>query len=170
MKKSKPPSAKYLVRAQALAEAIDIGMPLFRPMTEAERETIRNPASDEEQIASYRAFCLDIRQKVLSPEPPFAALRSLAYLEEAFFTSWNEGVGEHVEQFWQLIAERGLPFERRDVIREILTRGRIRNDIEFQAVTDAIIVLRHIGKISDEEAAQLSDMLEAFERRALRRR
>jgi hypothetical protein len=169
MKKPKPPGAKYMARAQALAEAIDIGMPLFRPMTEAERETVLNPASNEAQIASNRAFCLDIRQKALSPEPPFATLRSLAYLEEAFFTAWNEGLGEHVEQFWQRIAERGLPFERRDLIREILTRRRIRNDIEYQAVTDALVVLQHIGKITDREVAQLAEMLEAFEKRAPRR-
>lgn len=109
------------------------------------------------------------RRQALEPKLAFAKLRSLAYLEEAVLTRWNEHSGPNVERFWQLAKEQGLPFERRDIIREILDRGHIRNDIEFEAATDALMILRDIGKISDEEAQKLKDMIGAFEDRGQRR-
>jgi hypothetical protein len=183
------PSAKYLARARALAEAIDIAIQVKLPHAaglRAELEALsvdelykafgvwssihmhRRPTKEEEDRYDLSAY-LWRKKSALEPKPQFATLRSLAYDEEDIFTEFNEGVGPNVERFWQLIKERGLPFERRDKIREILTRGRIRNDIEYQAVTDAIVILQQIGKISGEEAQQLSDMLGAFENRARRR-
>ena len=43
-------------------------------------------------------------------DPVNADPRGLAQLENIFFTEWNEGSGEHVERFWQLVAERGSAF------------------------------------------------------------
>ena len=60
-------------------------------------------------------------------------------------------------QVTQLIARR---------LRELNVYCEIR---PYQAVTDALVVLQHIGKITDREVAQLAEMLEAFEKRAPRR-
>jgi hypothetical protein len=145
------PSAEYMARARALAQAVDIAG--------AVRATVQGE-SQEDALAFERLL---VKDKALTPEPPFASLESLAYLEDAFFTYWNEASGEHIERFWQLVAERGLPFQRRDVVREVLNRGRIKDDIEYQHVTDGVVILRQSGRISREEADRLSMMLKQFE-------
>jgi hypothetical protein len=182
------PSAKYLARAHALAEAIDIAIQIRLPNSAALRIKLEALSVDDlfKEFGLYSAILKDRRpteeeenryrlsnylwtkKSVLGPEPPFSNLRSLAYHEEAILTEWNEGIGPAVERFWQLIAERGSRFERRDMIRDILSRGRIRNDIEYHAVTDGIVILEQIGKISSDEVQKLSDMLAAFEKRARR--
>jgi hypothetical protein len=183
------PSAKYLARAVALAEAIDIAVEVqlrHAAALRAELEALsvselyaafeawtrinnqRKPTKVEED-RYYLSMYLWTKKSALEPEPPFANLGSLVYHEENVFTHWNEGVGLDVDRFWQLIAERGLPFERKDKIREVLDRGKIQNDVEYHAVTDAIVILRQTGKITDEEAQRLSDILAAFEKRGQRR-
>ncbi len=169
MKQTKQPGAKYLARAQALAAAIDIGLSLYCPMEEPGGDRLYSLPLPEEQIASHRASYLELKQKALSPEPPFANLRSLAYLENAFFTEWNEGAGQYVERFWQLAAERGLPFERKDVVRQVLDRGRISNEAEYHTIVDSLVVLEQIGKITPDEAGRLSKIIGSFEKRGARR-
>jgi hypothetical protein len=151
--KPKRPSPKYLARARAFAEAVDIGVELRAAHEEGE-------GSDATQELLWK-------EQALAPEPPFANLRSLAYLEDAFFTYWNETSGEHIERFWQRVTERGLPFQRRDVVGEILSRGRINNDIEYQTVTDSIVIQQQMGRISPAEEDRLSSMLGQFEKRSV---
>lgn len=153
----KGPSAKYLARAGALAEAIDLSLEMYTAL----------PARERDAMASHARDC---KTRALGPEPPFANLRSLAYLEDAFLTYWNEASGEHVERFWHLVEERGLPFQRKDVVRAVLSRGRINNDIEYQTITDSIAIQQQIGKISRAEADRLSQMLGLFEKRSVARR
>lgn len=155
--KPRGPSAKYLARARALADAIDLSIGLCAALPAHERDAMVKHA-------------LDCKKRALEPEPPFANPRSLAYLEDAFLTYWNEASGEHIERFWQLVAERRRPFQRKDVIREVLSRGRINNDIEYQTVTDSVVIQQQIGKISRAEADRLSKMLARFEARAAARR
>ena len=100
---------------------------------------------------------------------PYAP-RGLAQLEDIFFGPWNEGSGEDVERFWQLVAERGLPFERKDIVRDALNRGRINNEMEYQTITDSIVIQQQMGKISAAEAQRLDKMLAQFGERANRRR
>jgi hypothetical protein len=154
---TKGPSAKYLARARALAEAIDLGIDLYAALP-AEEGTSLSKASLEQKAMA------------LSPEPAFANLRSLAYLEEAFFTYWNEAGGQHIDRFWQLVAERKLPFQRKDIVREVLRRGRIDSDIEYQATSDSIVIQQQTGKILPAEADRLSNMLARFDKGRAKRR
>ena len=155
--KPKGPSAKYLVRTRALAEAMDLAIGLYAA----------SPAHERDSMVE---FALERKKMVLAPEPPFANLRSLAYLEDEFLTYWNEASGEHVERFWQLVAERGLPFQRKDVVRTVLCRGRINSDSEYQTITDSLVIQQQIGTISRTEADRLSKMLGQFEQRSAARR
>ena len=149
----KGPSAKYLARARAFAQAVDLGIELYATLPAHERDAMERGS-------------LEWKKMALAPEPPFASLQSLAYLEDAFFTYWNEASGEHIERFWQRVTAGGLPFERKDVVRDVLSRGRIRNDIEYQTITDSIVIHQQMGKISRAEADRLSEMLGQFEKRA----
>lgn len=153
----KGPSAKYVARARALTEAMDLAVELYAALPAYERD-------------SMVGFARERKAMVLTPEPPFANLRSLAYLEDEFFTYWNEAGGEHVERFWQLVVERSLPFQRKDVVRTVLTRGRINSDSEYQTITDSLVIQQEIGTISPVEADRLSRMLGQFEKRSVARR
>ena len=132
--KRKEPSAEYMARARTLAEAVDIAVKIA---------ATRRDEFAADAIAFWRAH---VKEKALAPEPPFANLESLADLEDALFTYWNEAEGEHVERFWQLVAKSGLPFQRTDVVREVLKRGHIRDDVERLHVTDGLVILRQTGK------------------------
>jgi hypothetical protein len=162
---SRPPSAKYTARAQAFAEAIDIGISLFVPMSEGERRNLASPPSPEEEIAQMTTEWSRYKADALTPEPAFATVRSLAYLEEAYLTYWNEAAGGHVERFWQAVAERALPYKRRDILREVLNRGRIGSEAEYETVTDSLAVQQQLGMISAEEAIKLNEFLGQYEER-----
>jgi hypothetical protein len=151
--KSNEPTAEYMTRARALAEAVDIAVKIA---------VVRPGELTGDEIEFWRVH---VKKKALAPEPPFANFESLAYLEETFFTYWNEAEGEHVERFWRLLAERGLPFRRRDVVREVLERGNIRDYLERQHVIDGLVILQQTGKISRQEADRLSLMLKQFDER-----
>lgn len=153
----KGPSAKYSARAHALAETMDLAVELYAALPAHQRD-------------SMVEFTLERKKMVLAPEPPFATLRSLAYLEDEFFAYWNEARGEHVERFWQLMAERGLPFRRKDVVRAVLNRGRINSDSEYQTITDSLVIQQQIGTLSRAEVDRLSKMLGQFEQRSAQRR
>jgi hypothetical protein len=151
-------SAKYLARASAFAKAIDLAVKIRSSQ----------PWEDRRAVEHY-LWC---KERVVPPyaDPVNANLRGLAQLENIFFTEWNEGSGEDVECFWQLVAECGLPFERRDFMRDILKRGHINNEIEYQTITDSMVIQAQMGKISAAEMERLGKMLGQFEARANRRR
>lgn len=155
--KPKRPSAQYMTRARALAEAIDIGVKLSASLPRDERDAMVKGS-------------LEWKRMALEPRPGFASTRSLAFLEQAFFTYWNEASGKQIERFWQLVGERGLPFQRKDAIHEILHRGRIKNELDYELVTDAMVIQRQMGRISQAEEDELSGMLGDFEKRATTRR
>lgn len=153
-----PKSAKYLARARAFAEAVDLAVAIRAA-----------PPWEDQGLVEHYYWC---KERALPPyaDPVNANLRGLAELENIFFTEWNEGSGEHVERFWQLVAERGLPFERKDIVRDVLNRGRITNVMEHQTIADSIVIQRQMGKISVAEAEKLAKMLGQFEERTNRRR
>jgi hypothetical protein len=63
-----------------------------------------------------------------------------------------------------------LPFERHDVIREVLERGRIRTRGEYDNVTDGLVVLEQEGRITPAEQQKLEGMLDSYEARQGSRR
>jgi len=151
-------SAKYLARASALAKAIDLAVALRS-----------SPPWEDRGAMEHYLWC---KERVVPPyvDPVNANIRGLAQLEDIFFTEWNEGSGEDIERFWQLVAECGLPFERKDRVRDVLNRGHITNEIEYQTIKDSIVIQQQMGKISATEAERLDKMLGQFEQRANRRR
>lgn len=153
----KPKSAKYLARAQAFAEAVDVAVEI--------RTT--PPWEDRGAVEHYKW----LKARAVPPyaDPVCANLRGLTQLESIFLTEWNEGSGEDVELFWKRVAERGLPFQRRDVVREVLARGRINSETEYQTITDGIVIQQQMGRISATEADKLGRMLGQFEQRASKR-
>lgn len=156
--RARKPSTKYIAGATALARAIEIGMPLYENSGVEER-----PGDTLKMMMSWRDMAL-------KPRPAFANLKSLAYLESAYFTYWNEAPFEaHVKVFWERVANEGLPFKRKDVVRELLERGRIRSDLEYEYANDLIPGQRQLGMLTDDEEIRIAEMIEAYGNRAASR-
>ena len=101
--------------------------------------------------------------RILEAEPKFRTLTSLKYDIEAVFTFFQEGTGETVEYFWRRLKECGLDYKRENKLEKILKRGKIRGRIEYDYVTDMIVVAEQVGLTTKTETAKLSDMLRAYE-------
>jgi hypothetical protein len=93
-------------------------------------------------------------------------MASLGQLESAFFTSWNEDSGRHVDEFWRLIAANELPYTRKDVIGTVLARGVIRTRAEYDVIVDSLVVAQQDGRISVDQASRLSEMIGRYEQSA----
>lgn len=132
------PSAAYVARVKALAAAVEIAVAV-------------GPRS-------IRRFHEAIRGDVLYPRPQYATVASLAQTESEFFVYWNEGSGPHVEKFWREVARQKLPFRRRDVLAEVLAKGRITNRGDYDIVTD----LLGDERLTDAQRARLDRMLGAY--------
>lgn len=153
------PSSQYMRRARAYADAVDLGIAVL--------DSHAGEVPDM-QDGRVRQTWLEWQEMALNPAPQHATVRGLASLEEAYFTYWQEAQGAHVERFWSLVAERGLPFRRHDHVRNVLQRGRIQSRAEYDAVTDAIVIHQQLGIITAEEATDLGGMLGRFEARRKR--
>jgi hypothetical protein len=103
--------------------------------------------------------------RIIEAEPKFKTLASLKYDIKAVFTYFQEGAGETVEYFWRKISEAELNYKREHQLEKILNRGKIRGRIEFEYVTDMIVVAEQVGMTSKEETLKLSDMLGEYESR-----
>jgi hypothetical protein len=147
------PTAKYTARANALVEAMDIALALalHGAMPRAHRK-------------AYATHVGLLERMALSPAPRFATLASLAHLEADFFTYWNEATGKHVEKFWREVGKRGLPFERTNVVGDVLARARINTRLEYDVVLDALSTKLPVGK-----QRTLTKLVGDFEKRAGRR-
>lgn len=75
-------------------------------------------------------------------EPP-----GLAQPEKPSLAQCSEGSGEDIERLWQLAAECGLPFERKGIVHDVLTRGHINDEIENRMMLDEIVIQAQMGKI-----------------------
>lgn len=112
------------------------------------------------------AFGRETKELALAPPPGVPrVIAGLKQLEADFLTYWNEASGEHADEFWRRVAAAGLPFVRRDLVREALNRGRIRSLEEYEAIVDGLVVLEQLGKVTPAETEALGEMIARYERR-----
>lgn len=88
----------------------------------------------------------------------------LESIEANLLTAWNEVPLEDSAVFWRKVAEKGLPFKRRDRMKEILVAGRIKNHTEYDMVVDTVDDAVKSGRITQSDAAKLNAMLRQFEK------
>ena len=88
---------------------------------------------------------------------------NLRYIEEMNLAYFQEGHGEVVELFWQKVKKQNLPFQRVNKMAKILKRGRIKDEYEYDFVTDVIVPYIQEGMITAEEEIKLKEMLGKFE-------
>jgi len=106
-----------------------------------------------------------MKQLAENPQKETANFRSLAYIEEAILTYWMEGYGTDFDAFWSEISTRGLGYKRKNILRDVLQRKRIKNDMELNIVIDSLIPAQQEGKITSDEALALSQYISDFEKK-----
>lgn len=104
-----------------------------------------------------------IRNLVQHPEPQHANLKSLQSLENDFLTWWNEGYGPEVELFWMEIKKAGFDYERKDILKDVLKRKKIKNREEYDLITDVLTAAKQNGRINNDEFFELSKLIGEFE-------
>src|SRR5829696_5669155 len=127
----------YQERADRLAKTINIA------------ETIlKSSDSHSDDMRSHMLqWGQQIRDMALNPEPQFKRVASIKYLENDFLTYWNEASGPDVERFWLTVGNSSIDFERKDILKAILKRRRIKDIHEYDYVVDSIVVAEQLEKI-----------------------
>jgi hypothetical protein len=146
---------KYDEEASKLAKAIDIAIEAAEKyVPEKEDKT-----TQEYFIKAYKMF----KEDLLQSRKEYKNLTSLKYRITEVFTYFQEGRGETVEYFWKRLKEENLDYKRVNRLAQVLKRGKIRNDAEFDYVTDTLVPLQQEGTINEQEAERLSQMLYNYE-------
>jgi hypothetical protein len=148
---TRKPSAECEEKARQLLQAITIHEDVViesRAHTAAQKKLIRDGLARE-------------RDRIVSGDSK--TLATLHFVEATVLRSFNESSGPDTEKFWERVANAGLAFHRRDVVREILDRNRIKDRIEYDAVIDTADLLTDAGKITAAEAKQLRQLVERYE-------
>ena len=143
----------YQERADRLAKAVDIAVKIIN---ESKR-------FDNASKIPMINLCNQIKQMALNPEPQFKKVASIKYLENDFLTFWNESTDKEVDTFWIELYKNGIDFERKDTIKTVLKRGKIKDIHEYDNIVDNIVVAEQIGRINKEQAIELSQMIGDFE-------
>ncbi|MGW5366474.1 hypothetical protein [Actinopolymorpha pittospori] len=157
----KPPSAAYRRRRDLFVQAIEIAIELRDEIPDS--ETMIKFANELKDMA-FGKYPPEVA--TVSPDPPRLTVAGLRYLEEAFFTYWYEATGPHIDHFWRLVAERDLPYQRKDHIAAVLARGRIRTGPEYDAVIDNLVVLQQLGRLTPADADKLVRAIDKYEGRS----
>ena len=145
----------YKTESEALAKAIDIAIECV--------EKVWPTGYKERDKNHFVTVYLDFKKKCLHPEPQFQNLQSLKSLENDVFIYFQEGKDETIELFWKRLKAEGLAYKRKNPLIAILKRKKIKNQYEFDYVTDTIVTLQQEGTITESQANELKSMLGDFE-------
>jgi len=116
-------------------------------------------SADQKEIALGG---LEQMRRLAAAASPSTA-KGLADIEAAVVQPWNEEAGADAEKFWEAAREAGLDYVRRDVLRDVLKRKRIKDRLEFEVVVDTVDAREESGEISAGEARDLRKMAAMFE-------
>lgn len=145
----------YQDRAERLAKIVDIAESVIKGS---------DILSDDTKSGKLQ-WGRQIKEMALNPEPQFKRVASIKYLEDDFLTYWNEASGPDVEKFWSTLNNGGIDFERKDIIKAILKRGKIKDIYEYDYVIDNIVVAEQLGRINNGQVDELNRFLGEFEQK-----
>lgn len=145
----------YTEEVEKLCKAIDISIESYKkyPPNGWTPEIIETVTSNLEKDKNRR---LEATQKLKT-------MTSLQYDVETVFTYFQEGSGEAVEYFWAEIKKAKLDYKRENKLEKILNRGNIKGNIEYNYVTDMLVVAEQVGLTTKAHTKKLSEMLSAYE-------
>lgn len=143
------------IKAEEIGKAIDIANESF--------ERYPPPGYTKQHVEHVVSVHLDYKKMALHPDPKFRKMQSLRHIENDILTYFQEGSGEAVEYFWKQINLQKLGFKRKNMMSKILKRGKLKNRMEFDFVTDVIVPYQQEGLITEMEVHALNKMLSNFE-------
>jgi len=145
----------YKEESESLAIAIDIAIEAY----------INCIPKDWEQhhLDHVVSMHKEWKNNVINPEPQYKNLASLKHHIQDVFTYFQEGSGDTVEYFWNRIIEENLDYKRENKLEKILKRGKIRGRVEYDYLTDMILVAEQVGLSTKSETEKLSNMLAEYE-------
>lgn len=145
----------YNTEAIKLAKAVGIAIDSF----------IKYPPKEftKENVDHVVKVYSDWKDSILNPEPKFRKIVSLKHHVQNVFTYFQESGGEAVEYFWKLLDKENLGYTRKDKLRKIIERGKIKGRTEYDLVVDCMVAAEQAKRITAQEANQLSEMLGKFE-------
>ena len=146
---------KYKDRIQRLLRTLDISKEILSS----------NDMIPKDERNAHFTFIEQTRELLLNPEPQYENSKSLEFVENAILTYWNEASGPHIENFWATLEKESISFIRRDVIREVLNRKKIKNIHEFDQIIDSFVIAQQTGRMSNTEAEKMNFYIQEFESR-----
>ena len=148
-------SRNYKDESEKLAKAIDIAIDVFKKFAPFGLSQSQLSAT----IKTYEEW----KENALYPEPQFKRLAFLKYLIDSILTPFQEGAGEAVEYFWKKISESNLDYKRENKLEKILAQNKIKNRVEYDYVTDMLVIAKQENLITQEQSMKLAQMLGNYE-------
>jgi hypothetical protein len=146
----------YKQESENLIKAIDIAINCFNEEWPE--------GFNQQHVNQFISVYQDTKESCLTL-PRFRNLRNLKEAENDIFIYFQEGKGKTVELFWKRLKEERLPYKRKNPLTAILKRKRIKNEFEYDYVTDIVVALQQEGTITDEQGVELKMMLGEFEKK-----
>lgn len=152
-KKQRRPTLEFLARVDAFLVAHEIALSIL---------TTRYSHDDRKHVTSRAGWLFNVETL---RRGHVRTLRALKDLETAFFTEWNEGLWSETHGFWKAVRDAELPYSRRDLLSEILERGRITSREHYELAIDVIGIAESEGLLDSSQASKLSRMIASYEER-----
>jgi hypothetical protein len=144
---------EFLSRVDAFLAAHEIALSIISK---------RSPRSDWSNVTSRAAWLFNVESIRRGHVRTMIRLRDL---ETAFFTQWNEGLPAETREFWKAVEHAALPYVRRDLLAEIINRGRIPSREHYEFAVDIIGGAQDEGLLDADQVEQLGRWISAYERR-----
>jgi len=152
----------YIQEAQRLGKAIDIAIDSFLKYTPKDFEQKHT----DHMVKVYQS----LKEGLFNGDARWQNLTSLKYLVNDVFIYFQESSGAGVDYFWRQIADQKLGYKRENKVAKILKRNRIKDDIEYEFITDVMVPYEQENIITAEEAKILNELLVKFESKAAKDR
>lgn len=117
----------------------------------------------EKDLEQFMKVYLQYKDEVLNPEPRFKNVASLNSVKNDILTMFQETSGEGVNNFWKAIKNQGIDIKRENKLKNILRKGKISNQIEFDFAVDTLVPYLDEGIIGPDEAKKIDSLIYEYE-------
>jgi hypothetical protein len=151
------PSERYINQSENLKKAIEIAIEVIKT----------NPPKGftDQHVQLFIDTYIRVKKQIINAEPKLQTLTSLKYDIDTVFTFYNESVGETVNEFWKRIKKSGLPYERENKLKKILSKKKIKNQQEYDYVIDTMVPFKQEGVINSVEFELLNQLISDYEKK-----
>ena len=136
---------------------------LFRTLDISKEILSTTDLISKDEKKAHLVFIEQTQELLLNPEPQHKNSKSLEFVENTILTYWNEASGPHIEIFWERLDGEAIDFIRRDIIRDVLSRKKIKNIHEFDHIIDSFVIAQQTGRMTNDEAEEMNSYIQEFE-------